>query len=322
MRHHQPHPKRVCRCLLLLQFLCGLCPLMEGFFTKYTDSNAVFRSFPIVQQNCLGSWDVFHSLFHSFTTAPQSPLVVALQDPPSRWSTHPTFPGFMSFAPPHSGRPHVAVYVSCLLNMHFAVSTVVHDSSDMKSLEIHSPEGLFGCPHRTLRITCAYLRDTNHLPYCSVPPKRVFSTSPHLPLLLGDFNMHHPLADPLRSLTDKEYSLSAAYFDKAFETPYHLLNTPGVYTRFPFNTISRPTVLDLAFSNTPLSPFMAFWDTCLPSTGSDHVPITLTLQPPAIMLPPPTPHWALMDWSSVKKDILEFSLPPCPALTTPNALAR
>jgi len=73
---------------------------MENFFICYTNRSAVFPSFPIVQHNCLGSWDVFLSLFHSFTMLPHPPLLVAIQDPPSRPSLLPTFPGFMSFAPP------------------------------------------------------------------------------------------------------------------------------------------------------------------------------------------------------------------------------
>jgi len=73
---------------------------MENFFTHYTDSSAVFPSFPIIQHNCLGSWDVFLSLFHSFTMLPHPPLLVAIQDPPSRRSVLPTFPVFMSFALP------------------------------------------------------------------------------------------------------------------------------------------------------------------------------------------------------------------------------
>jgi len=72
---------------------------MENFFTRYTDSSAVFPSFPIVQHNCRGSWDVFLSLFHSFTMLPDPPLLVAIQDPPSRRSVLPSFPGFISFAP-------------------------------------------------------------------------------------------------------------------------------------------------------------------------------------------------------------------------------
>jgi len=173
-----------------------------------------------------------------------------------------------------------------------------------------------------LRITSVYLRHTNCPLYRSVLLDRVFSPPLHLHLVLGDFNMHYPLVDPLWSLTHKEYSLSATYFDAAFEAPYHLLNTPGVYTRFLFDTISSPSVLDLAFANSPLSPFISLWDTPLPSTGSDHVPITITLMPPAVMLPYPTPYWALLDWSSVRNDLLNFSFTPSPSHMTSNALAR
>ena len=101
---------------------------MDNLFSCYTNSSAVFPSFPIVQHNCLGSWDVFLSLFHSFTMLPHPPLLVAIQDPPSRRSVLPTFPGFMSFAPLPPGRPRVAIYVSRTLNEHLSCSTVFHES--------------------------------------------------------------------------------------------------------------------------------------------------------------------------------------------------
>jgi len=149
-----------------------------------------------------------------------------------------------------------------------------------------SPEGLFGSPHRSLRVTSVYLLHTNRPPYRSISPERLFSFLPYPHLVLGDFNLYHPLADPCRSLSEREFTISTRYFDAAFDAPYHLLNTPGVYTRFPFDTISRPSVLDLAFANTALSSFVSSWDTPLPSTGSDHVLCVITLKPPAIMLPP------------------------------------
>jgi len=261
-------------------------PKMENFFTRYTDSKAVFPSFPIVQHNCLGSWDVFLSLFHSFTMLPHPPLLVAIQDPPSRRSVLPTFPGFMSFAPPPPGRPRVAIYVSRTLNQHLSCSTVFHDSSEMLSVDVFSPEGLFGTPHLSLRVTSVYLLRTNRPPYCSITPELVFSFLAYPHLVLGDFNLHHPLADPCRSLSEWEFTISTRYFDAAFDVPFHLLNTPGVYTRFPFDTVSRPSVLDLAFANTALALQVSSWDSPLPSTGSDHVPCVITLKPPAIMLPP------------------------------------
>jgi len=215
---------------------------MESFFTSYTDSSAVFPSFPIVQHNCLGSWDVFLSLFHSFTMLPHAPLLIAIQDPPSRRSVLPTFPGFMFFAPPPPGRPQVAIDVSRTLNQHLSCSTIFYDSPEMILVDVLSPEGLFDSPHHSLRVTSVYLFRTNRPPYRSIPPERVFSFLSYPHLVLGDFNLHHPLADPCRSLSEREFIISTRYFDAAFDVPYHLLNTPGVYTQFPFDTISRPSV--------------------------------------------------------------------------------
>jgi len=295
---------------------------MENFFTCYTDSSAVFPSFPIVQHNCLGCWDVFRSLFHSFTMLPHPPLLVAIQDPPSRHSVLPTFPGLMSLAPPPPGRPRVAIYVSCTLNQHLSCSIVFHDSSEMLSVDVFPPEGLFGSPHRCFRVTSVYLLHRNPPPYRSILPGWIFSFLSYPHLVLGDFNLHHPLADPGRSLSEREFIISTRYIDAAFDIPYHLLNTPGVYARFPFDTISRPSVLDLAFANTALSPLVSSWDTPLPSTGSDRVPSVITLKPPVIMLPPPTPHWALFDLEAVGKALDTFTTLPCPARPTPNSLSR
>jgi len=295
---------------------------LVNFFTHYTDSSAVFPSFPIVQHNCLRSWDVFLSLFHSFTMLPDPPLLVAVQDPPSRRSVLPTFLGFMSFAPPPPGCPQVAIYVSRTLNQHLSCLTVLHDSSEMLSVDVFSPEGLFGFPQHSLRVTSVYLLRTNCPPYRSILPERVFSFLSHPHLVLCDFNLHHPLADPCRSLSEGEFIISTSDFDATFDVPYDLLNTPGVYTRFPFDTISRFSVFDLAFANTALCPLVSSWDTPLPTTGSDHVPCVITLKPPAILLPPPTPHWALFDLSAVRKALESFTTLPCPPKPTPNSRSR
>jgi len=162
-----------------------------------------------------------------------------------------------------------------------------------------SPESLFGSPHRSLRVTSVYLLRTNRPSYRSILPERIFSFLSYPYLVLGDFNLYHLLADPCRSLSEREFIISTGYFDAAFDVPYHLLNTPAVYTRFPFGTISRPSVLDLAFANTALSPLVSSWDTTLPSTGSDHIPCVITLKPPTIMLTRPTRHWALLDLDAV-----------------------
>jgi len=69
-------------------------------------------------------------------------------------------------------------------------------------------------------------------------------------------------------------------------------------------------------------PLVSSWDTPLPSTGSDHVPSVITLKPPVIMLPPPTPYWALLDLEAVGKALDTFTTLPCPVRPTPNSLSR
>jgi len=224
--------------------------------------------------------------------------------------------------PPAPGRLRVAIYVSRTLNEHLSCSTVFHDSSEMRSVDVFSPEGLFGTPNRSLRVPSVDLLRTNRPPYRSIIPERTFSFLAYPHLVLGDFNLHHLLADPCRSLSEREFTISTRYFDAAFDVPFHLLNTSGVYTRFPFDTISQPSVLDLAFTNTALAPLVSSWDTPLPSTGSDHVPCVITLKPPAIMLPRPNPHWALLDLGAVGKALDTFSILPHPVRPTPNSLSR
>jgi len=261
---------------------------------------------------------------HFFTALPccLTLLCLLLFKTPSRRSVLPTFPGFLSFAPPPPGSPRVAIYVSGTLNQHLSCSTVFHDSSEMLSVDVFSLEGLFGSPHRSLWVTSVYLLHTNNPPYHSIPPERLFSFLSYPHLVLGDFNLHHPLADPCRSLSEREFTISALYLDVAFDVPYNLVNTPGVYTRFPFDTISRPCVLDLACANTTLSPLISSWDTPLPSTGSDHVPCVITVKLPAIILPPPTPHSALLDLDAVKQALNACTTLPCPAKPMPNSRSR
>ena len=77
-----------------------------------------------------------------------------------------------------------------------------------------------------------------------------------------------------------ERSISFPYFPRAMDLGFSLLNTPGVYTRFPLGGEARPSVIDLAFASSALLPFFITWDTPLPSTGSDHIPISLTFAHP------------------------------------------
>ena len=168
---------------------------------------------------------------------------------------------------------HTGLYIDKSSNhiANLSCTAVFHDSPEMLSIDVGSLEGLFRSPHHSLRITSVYLLHTNCAPYRSLTPHRVFSLlhCPHL--IVGDYNLHHPLAEHLHSLSDTEYTLSARYLNVAFTAPYQLLNTPEVYTRFPFDTITRPSLLDMAFANSTLSPFVSSWDSRR-STDKLHVP--------------------------------------------------
>jgi len=71
------------------------------------------RPFTLVQHHCLGSWDVFLSLFGSFTQLAHVLFIVALQDPPVYRGKLPSFNLFSGFYPPTNGgcKPRVAFYV-------------------------------------------------------------------------------------------------------------------------------------------------------------------------------------------------------------------
>ena len=118
-------------------------------------------------------------------------------------------------------------------------------------------------------------------------------------LVVGDFNIHHSLSDPLQAHSSEDLALSFPYFSRASELGFELRNLAGVFTCFPLGGSSHLSVIVLCFGSPRLAPFCHHWDTSQPSTGSDHVPITITVSHPALSPPMPSPNWALTDWDSL-----------------------
>ena len=141
-------------------------------------------------------------------------------------------------------------------------------------------------------------------------------------LLVGDFNIHYPWADPFTRHNFSALKASFPYFSRAAEHGYTLLNTPGVYPRFPLQRSSGHSVLDLAFASSSLVSFFQDWSTDLPSTGSDHVAITITIAHPIRALPPPAPNWIRTDWPTLEPLLIEVILPPLPNLPTRYSLEK
>jgi len=270
----------------------------------------------IIQHNSLGSWNVFLSLFESFKEATTYPSIVILQDPPVNKAQLPSFNGFKSFFPPVR-KPRVAAYVHMCFLSKYTVVPRFKGVEDVLALDISSNEPLFGTAFDSFRVFNAYSTNTADHRVHSVSPDVLFPDLGFPLLVLGDLNIHNPISDPLRHFSYREISSSTPYFEKAAESGFALLNPPAEYTRFPPVGKARPSVIDLAFANPPLLPLIKRWEASLPSTGSDHIPITITLAAPSLNQKPPRPRWADMDWEPLDPIVKGFKVPaapPCPTL--------
>jgi len=101
---------------------------------------------------------------------------------------------------------------------------------------------------------------------------------------------------------------------------FSLLNTPGVYTRFPFTSNHRPAVLDLSFANTALLPDFSSLNPTLPPTGSAHTALSIILSTQLLKPPPRGLNWRFTDRDHISPLLADLTLAAPPALPTPNTL--
>jgi len=210
----------------------------------------------------------------------------------------------------------VASYVHRSFLSCFSVLPRFMERVDIMSRDIFSQKPMFGSQFHSFRLVNAYSIDSADRKVQSVPPESLFSDPGLLLLVAGDVNIHNLLSDPLRSFSSQEVSSSTPYFEVAALGGFVLLNSPGVYTRFPLSGKACPVVIDLAFANPLLLPFIRGWKSSLPSTGSDHVPITILLASPSPDLAPPRLRWALTDWEALSPIVENFRVSPplpCPS---------
>ena len=280
---------------------------------------ALGQQVSIIQHNSLGSWDVFLSLFGSLVGTLHADIVL-LQDPPSSKGFLPRFAGYKSFAPPAT-RPGVAIYVSSRFCTQHTVSSGFYEhTADAMFIDIHTPNGCFGTTAPKFRLNNIYARAREGHAR-SVSPGTAFQQVDFPYLVAGDFNIHNPATDPLRIFSYSEELESAPFYSMASDRGFRLLNTPGIYTRFPLSGSHRPGAIDLAFANPHMSAAFEGWDTTtLPSTGSDHVPILITLAPPTEKPLPRTTCWDLSNWESLGPRLQAFCVPPAPSHPSPPQL--
>lgn len=90
-------------------------------------------------------------------------------------------------------------------------------------------------------------------------------------IIVGDFNLHHPLWEP----TARPTSDSERLVDWIEEQELALLNTPGESTYFRVD-LDHPSILDLSFVSSSLASRTEDWQ-ILPDLGSDHKGILFTI---------------------------------------------
>ena len=271
----------------------------------------------MIQYNCLGSWNVFLPLFESFKEATTYPSIVLLQYPPVNKAHLPSFNGFKSFFP-QVRKPQVTASIHMSFLSNYTVLPRFKGVDGVLALDISSNEPLFAIAFHSFRVINAYSTNTVDHRVHSVSPDVLFPDLGFPLLVVRNLNIHNPLSDPLRHFSHPEISSSAPYFEKAAESGFALLNHPGKYTSFPLVGNSRPSVIDLAFANPPLLPLINSSEASLPSTGSDHIPITITLAAPSLNLKPPHPRWADTDWVTLDPIVKGFKVLAAPPCLTPR----
>jgi len=214
----------------------------------------------------------------------------------------------------------VAAYVHMSFRSSFSVLPKFKGVDDVLALDISSQEPLFGTHFHSFWLINAYSTHTRDYRVHSVSPETFFPALGMPLLLVEDLNIHNPLLDALRSFSPWEIVSSNAYFEKAAEARFALLNPPGEYTRFPLVGRAGPSVIGLSFANPLLLPMVKGWEVSLPSSGPDHVPITINLAPPSLIPSPKRPRWSDTDWETLSPVLESFRIPPAAPCPSPMDL--
>ena len=184
---------------------------------------------------------------------------------------------------------------------------------DVAALDVFRVD-LFGKSLSHFRILHIYNLWKKRTSQMAVSPLLAFPKSTYPIFVVGDFNISHPLPHPPHSHSAEDLATSFPYFSRSSELGFGRLNQPGVYTCFPLGGSDRLSVLDLSIASPSLLPFWQAWDTPLPSTGSDHVPVQIILSHSLSSPPPPYPNWALTHWPALAPLPKDYIVPQPPAL--------
>ena len=174
---------------------------------------------------------------------------VCVQDPPLYNGQPLRAPGYECISLTTT-KVRMCTYVSLrvLLDISFVV---VPRDQDILYLRIFAKEGFLLGNNRSLGIINTYNRQAegDH----TVTAEDLFVETNELTLVVGDLNIHTAYTDPLRSLEPGERRRGEHYMRLAALCGYNIINTPGIYRRFPDNPIiHRPSVIDYTLANNSL----------------------------------------------------------------------
>jgi hypothetical protein len=240
---------------------------------------------------------VFLSLFSNLKFL--KPDIVAVQDPFLFNGRPLNTPGFTLIFDHSTPSPKVATYINNNTLKFTSYITNPSRSPNTLSITIYIRDKPF-------QIVNIYNTPWNP---SALIPEEIFLLSTLPTIVLGDFNLHSPLADPLRHFRHREIRLSEPFFDLAADRGYQLLNTPGIHTHFPHAQRFRPSSLDLAFGNSVLSNYHTSWDNNSPPTGSDHTSPRTRIYLSFNIAPYSTPDWNNIDWNVASNDLQNLVIP-------------
>ena len=194
------------------------------------------------------------------------------------------------------------------------------ERDDSMMLDVSTPQGCFCTKSPRFTISNAYASALPPFPP-SVSPASGILDLDHPYLVAGDFNIHNAATEPSRLPSSKEEKESAPYFDRATGLGFTLLNTPGIYTHFPFSGTHRAGTIDLAFANPDMFCAFRCWDTSsLPATGSDQAQIVFALHPRTPHNNKPRPRWQEAEWLGLTDRLKDWLIPPPPSPRSPSPL--
>jgi len=188
----------------------------------------------------------------------------------------------------------VCTYVSLkvLLDISFVV---VPRDQDILYLRIFAKEGGLLGNRRSLGIINIYHRPAKggH----TVTAETLFTETNEPTLVVGDLNIHNAYTDPMSDLEPGERRKGEHYMRLAALREDTIINTPGIYTRFPDNpTLHRPSVIDYTLANNSVLAKLSKWKDVYQRSGSDHIIIVTELDSEGMAPPRASPDWEKIKW--------------------------